>query len=163
MSFWVNFFTCIGFIALILVPSTIIGVLFSPRPNTKIATWYDGLNKPSFTPPNWIFSTVWSVLYILMGISAFLIYKTTSTALIASIIFGIQLVLNLMWTPTFFGERNLKFALLLIGWLLPFVFWMLFEFYKISLLAFILMLPYAAWCCFATALSYEFLRLNHQD
>ena len=85
----------------------------------SIPTWYAGLSKPAFTPPSWLFAPIWTTLYLLMGISAYLIYESRTRkrgARMALSVFGVQLALNVLWTLAFFGLRStlLGFAMIVL-------------------------------------------------
>jgi hypothetical protein len=83
-----------------------IGSLFTFK---AIPTWYAGLKKPPYTPPNWVFGPIWTTLYILMGISVFLVWQkglATNGAMLAFILFWIQLAFNAVWSVIFFGMRS---------------------------------------------------------
>jgi len=136
-----------------------IGSLFT---TPSIATWYAFINKPLFSPPNWIFAPVWTLLYILMGISAFLIWKKRDNLKTkqALIFYGIQLILNALWSIIFFGMHNpgLAFLEIIILWL--FILITLIKFYKINKTAGILFIPYLLWVSFASILNYAIWMLN---
>lgn len=124
--------------------------------------WYDKLIKPSFQPPDWVFAPVWIILYVLMTI-AFLIVALAPfkwVSLLAFLLFFAQLYVNWQWTPTFFGEHNLRKAFLLASLLTVLVLLTMILFYLVSKVAGILLLPYFIWCIFATVLSFEILELN---
>ena len=137
-----------------------IGSLFTMP---AIAGWYSQLNKPSFNPPNWLFGPAWLTLYTLMGISAYLIWrrgiakKEVKTALI---IFGVQLILNSLWSIIFFGLKLpwLAFAEISLLWI--FILLTILKFLKISQPAGLLLLPYLAWVSFASLLNFSIARLN---
>jgi len=129
---------------------------------SSITNWYAFINKPLFSPPNWIFGPVWTLLYILMGISAFLIWKKrdnlkTKSALI---FYGIQLILNALWSIIFFGMHNPGLALLEIIILWLFILITLIKFYKINKTAGLLFIPYLLWVSFASILNYAIWILN---
>jgi len=128
----------------------------------SIATWYAFINKPLFSPPNWIFAPVWTLLYILMGISAFLIWKKRDNLKTkpALIFYGIQLILNALWSIIFFGMHNPGLALLGIIILWLFILITLIKFYKINKTAGILFIPYLLWVSFASILNYAIWMLN---
>ena len=109
----------------------IIGAVFT---TPSISSWYAGLNKPSFNPPNWVFGPVWTLLYFLMGISLYLVWKQkegveTKTALI---FFAIQLGLNTLWSIIFFGMRLPSVAFIEILILLLFIVLTIIKFFPIS-------------------------------
>ena len=141
----------------------VIGILGSIATATSVKTWYLTINKPAFNPPGSLFGPVWSVLYTLMGIALYLIWKSPAdnkyrkTALI---FFAIQLVLNGTWSLLFFGMQNplLAFIDIVILWI--FIVLSIVYFYKISKAAAFLLLPYIAWTSFAAVLNFFLWRLN---
>ncbi len=127
-----------------------------------ITSWYENLKKPAFRPPNWLFAPVWTTLFLLMGISLYLIWskginKKTQIALIA---FGVQLVLNILWSVFFFGLKNplLAFLEIIILWLAIFI--NIIYFYRIEKIAAILLIPYILWVSFAAFLNFLIYKLN---
>jgi benzodiazapine receptor len=127
-----------------------------------IPTWYKTLNKPLFTPPNWIFSPVWIGLFMLMGISLFMIWRKQDhprfkTALI---FFLIQLILNFLWPAAFFGLRSPLFGLIVIVLLWVAILFAIQKCLRVSRTAGLLLLPYIVWVSFAAALNVSFLILN---
>jgi tryptophan-rich sensory protein len=137
----------------------LIGSIFTV-PNIK--TWYSGLNKPSFTPPNWIFAPVWTALYILMGISLFLILRKglrEKNIREAFMMFMVQLILNAGWSIVFFGTHSILGGFLVISVLWASILVTIILFYGISHLASIMLLPYLLWVSFASVLNFSlFLR-----
>ena len=84
------------------------GVIGSFFTRSSLETWYSGIKKPSFNPPPWVFAPVWTMLYILMGIAVFLIWQkglNNEKIRIALLVFLVQLALNTLWSPAFFGMR----------------------------------------------------------
>lgn len=124
--------------------------------------WYLALNKPFLSPPAWIFSPVWTFLYITMGISLFLYGKklTNKPKTWGYVVFFTQLLINLSWTPTFFGIKNIPLALALIILLDILVLFNIIEFMKISKPAGKLLIPYFIWILFATYLNFGYFILN---
>ena len=124
-----------------------------------IATWYATLAKPTFTPPNWIFGPVWTILFLLMGISLYIIWshKANKTALI---FFSIQLVLNILWSILFFGLKSplLAFGEILILWCAILI--TIIRVYPMSKFAAWLLMPYIAWVSFAAILNFTVYLLN---
>lgn len=124
--------------------------------------WYRELARPSWTPPNWIFPVVWTALYIIMGIAAWLVWKQYgfSGASAALILFLFQLLLNGLWSWLFFGRHMIGVALIdliLLGIVIlttTILFWMR------QPVAGILMVPYLTWVAFAGVLNYVIWRLN---
>lgn len=125
-------------------------------------TWFETLNKPLFAPPNWVFTPVWTVLYILMGI-AFVIYLRgyERNKSVGVMYFFVQLILNLLWPSVFFGNMDIKGGLIIVALLVIFVALTVYEFYKKSKLSAVLLLPYLFWVLFATYLNYQYYVLNN--
>ena len=128
-----------------------------------VKTWYLTLNKPSFNPPNWIFAPVWTILYILMGISAYLIWlkrKEVEHFSRTAAIYLLQLVLNVMWSFLFFYAHEIGLAFFEIIALLIAIIINARVFYKIDKTAGLLFIPYILWVSFATILTYSIFSLN---
>jgi tryptophan-rich sensory protein len=132
------------------------GFLGSLFTTPAIPTWYAALKKPSFTPPNWIFGPVWIGLFILMGISLFLVWKRQGhphfkTALV---FFCVQLILNVLWSVAFFGLRwpLLGFIDIVLLWLA--ILLTIRHFWKVSRFSGTLLLPYLLWVSFAAFLNF---------
>jgi benzodiazapine receptor len=136
-----------------------IGSLFTFR---AIPNWYAGLKKPAFTPPNWAFGPVWTLLYILMAVSVFLIWQrlTTTGATLAFILFWIQLVANALWSGVFFGLKSKGggVIVIIILWLL--ILSVIIASFRISAWAGALLVPYVVWVTVATYLNVGVWRLN---
>jgi tryptophan-rich sensory protein len=126
---------------------------------TTDTQWFIELAKPSLYPPGYLFGVVWSVLYILIGISLFLIIKKTRDKL-PYILFGLQLTLNFFWTLIFFGLQNILLALIEIVVLLSSIIATMIVFRKYSKTSAYLLLPYLLWVCFATYLTLRIFLLN---
>ncbi len=128
-----------------------------------IPTWYAGLNKPFFSPPDWLFGPAWTTLYILMGIALFLVWqKGTKNKKVrkALKLFGIQLLLNASWSPVFFGAKSLFLAFVIIVFMWIFILKTILAFGKIDRRAGYLLYPYLAWVSFATILNFAVWLLN---
>lgn len=133
----------------------IIGAFFTA---SSVDSWYSVLNKPSFTPLGWVFTFVWILLYLLMGISLYVVWmKKNKTAMI---LFFIQLALNLLWTIIFFGLRQPLLALIEIIALWIFILITKIKFYKISRTAAYLLMPYLLWVSFAVVLNLLIVLMN---
>ncbi len=151
------------YIAITVSVCLVIGFLASFATQTSVNTWYITLNKPSFNPPNSIFAPVWTILYIMMGISAGLVWAKglhhiwVKTALYH---FGFQLLYNALWSIVFFGLREPFWGLLVIITLLILLTLTIRWFYVVSKPAAYLLIPYFLWLCFATALNYKVWELN---
>lgn len=127
-----------------------------------IPTWYAALHKPSWNPPNWIFGPVWSLLYLMMAVAAWQVWRTAgwSGARLALGLFAIQLVLNVGWSVVFFGLHRPGWAFVEIVVLWCAILATLLLFRPISPLAALLLVPYLAWVSFASALNFAIWRLN---
>ena len=137
-----------------------IGSLFTIQ---SIPTWYAGLQKPVFAPPNWVFGPVWTTLYVMMGVSAYIIYRKgdkKKEVLAALEIFGIQLILNTLWSILFFGLRSPSYGLIGIIALWIAIAATLIRFYRISKPASYLFIPYLFWVTFAGFLNLAIVLLN---
>ena len=126
------------------------------------AGWYVALNRPAWAPPGWLFGPVWTVLYVLIAVSGWLVWRRGGWAAqrIPLIAFGIQLALNCAWTPIFFGARQIGLALVVIGVLGVAIAATAALFWRVSRVAGGLMLPYLLWVSFATTLNFAIWRLN---
>jgi translocator protein len=128
-----------------------------------VSGWYTTLNKPWFTPPDYVFGPVWTVLYILMGISLYLIIsrgwenKTVKTGIV---LFAAQLGVNLLWSVFFFGMHSPLAGLACIFILIALIVATIVNFSRLSKPAALLLVPYVAWVCIATALNVGVVLLN---
>lgn len=124
--------------------------------------FFENLKKPDFQPPKSVFKYVWSILFILMGISFILILYTpqSTTKVFGLAVFILQFFINLSWTVVFFKNHNLSKSLILAYILTFLVFAMLIIFFKLSILAGILQIPYFLWLIFACILNKKILELN---
>lgn len=126
----------------------------------SIKTWYKKLKKPSFNPPSYIFGPVWTTLYALMGISLFCIIESHGEKGMAYIFFGVQLVLNFLWSFIFFQFHKLGWALIEIILLLLSIILTIISFSHIHPLAALLLVPYLLWVSFASILTAAIWKLN---
>ena len=126
----------------------------------KIGTWYASLAKPSWNPPNWVFGPVWTTLYICMAVAAWLVWRKDAAAWLPLTLFGVQLVLNVLWSCIFFGLEmpGLAFAEVLLLWAV--IAATMVAFWQRSTVAGILFVPYLAWVSFASVLNFTIRRLN---
>jgi len=124
--------------------------------------WYQYLMKPSFTPPAWLFGPVWTILYLMIGYSAYRVYKnrTLSEIKVPVIIFMIQLVLNAAWTLVFFKLQSISGGLIVILFLWLSILALIQSFAKESKVAAMLLIPYLLWVSFAAVLNFSIWRLN---
>jgi len=127
-----------------------------------ISTWYATLNKPWFTPPGWLFGPVWTLLYILMGLALFLVWRSPRSSMrdIGIALFAVQLAVNVFWSFAFFGLENTLYGVLTIIPLWVLIAATIFQFYKVSKGAAFLMIPYILWVSIATALNTAIYLLN---
>lgn len=129
----------------------------------NIRSFYLSLDKPSFAPPSWVFGPAWTILYILMGIAAFLIWNkglNIKGVIPALGVFLIQLALNFSWTPIFFRFQSILGALIVIIILWIAINITIVLFWRLNKIAGLLLVPYLLWVTFATALNYYILKLN---
>lgn len=154
-----NFLKLISMIAV----SETAGIIGSFFAISTIPTWYAELAKPALNPPAWVFGPVWTTLYALMGIAAFLIWTNglgRKDLRMALGVFGIQLFLNVIWPIIFFGLQSPGWALVDIILLWLAIVWTMVVFYKISGPAAWLLAPYILWVSFAMYLNYAIWALN---
>jgi translocator protein len=146
----------VAWIAVPAVLGALVGVIASPD------AWYAELAKPSWNPPSWVFGPVWTLLYIAMGVAAFLVWREVGwrAARVPLGLFGAQLLVNLAWSPIFFGLHQTGWALVHIIFLLTLIVTTIVAFWRVNRWAGLLLLPYLAWVSFATALNAELWRLN---
>jgi benzodiazapine receptor len=146
-----------------MVITVSIAVTASQFTISQIPVWYSKLNKPSFNPPNWLFGPVWSVLYLMIAVAAYLVwqrrndgalYKTTRT------VYFIQLALNFLWSATFFGMHQVLGALVVIALLWISIVATIYYFGKFSKTAAWLLVPYLLWVSFASVLNLYIYLLN---
>jgi translocator protein len=152
---WIKFIVSI----LMCQAAGVIGSLFTVK---SIPTWYAALNKPSFNPPGWIFGPVWIFLYILMGISFYLIWiksDVSNFGLLLSL-FVFQLVLNSFWSIIFFGLKSPGFAFAEIIFLWIAILFCVILFFPVSKTASVLLIPYLLWVSFASVLNFAIWKLN---
>ncbi len=129
----------------------------------RIPIWYAGLNKPPFSPPNWLFGPVWTILYIVMAVAAWRVWLVPATPQRrrdALIWFAVQLALNAGWSPVFFGLGQPAAAFFVIVLLLAAIVLTTRKFLAIDRVAGLMMFPYLAWVAFATVLNGAIVMLN---
>ncbi len=137
-----------------------IGSIFT---SPSIPTWYATLTKPSFNPPSWIFAPVWTTLFVLIGISLYMVWNKglqDKKVKISLFIFSVQLVLNVLWSFLFFGLHSPFYAFLEIIILWAAIVLTIVNFFKVSRTAGLLLLPYIFWVSFAAILNFSIWRLN---
>lgn len=157
-----NKFQFLPFLICLLIPLTI-GTIGGLLTMESVKNWYTTINKPAFNPPNGIFAPVWTSLYVLMGISSYLVWQKRKIIigyLWAVRIYLLQLILNLTWSFLFFYQHQIGFALIEIIILLISIIINAFIFYRINRTAGLLFLPYILWVSFASYLTYSIFILN---
>jgi len=156
-----NWPVLLGFIALAFAAGAL-GAFVSPGGSAGAAAWYAALLKPAWAPPNRWFGPVWTALYLLMGIAAWLVWRERyhrkrTAALLA---YAVQLLLNALWAPLFFGARNIGAGLFIVVALWLAIIWTIREFRPVRPLAAGLLIPYVLWVTVAMALNLRIWRLN---
>jgi benzodiazapine receptor len=146
-----------------IVVCQLAGMIGALATSASIQTWYVTLNKPFFTPPNWLFAPVWLTLYTLMGISLFLVWRLgvqDPRMKRALAIFGVQLLLNAFWSIAFFGLRSPLAGLIVILMLWIAIAATILKFLPLSKPAGLLLIPYILWVSIAAALNVAIVLLN---
>lgn len=155
--------TIFTFLIAIIIPQ-IAGAIGSIFSFSSIPTWYATLVRPSIAPPNWVFGPVWTTLFLLMGISSFIIYQKgidRPDVRRALYVFFIQLILNATWSILFFGLNDIGAALTEIVGLWVIILANIILFWRISKIAGYILIPYILWVSFASYLNYTFFILNN--
>jgi benzodiazapine receptor len=154
--------TALKFLVSILPPLAL-GAVAGFVTAKAIPTWYVTLNRPAISPPNWLFGPVWSTLYLLMGVSLFMILRQRDSRerTVAIRIYIIQLLLNFLWSFLFFYFKNIGLALIEIIVLWVCILSMIMVFKRIKPLSAYLNLPYLCWVTFAVVLNAAYYMLNH--
>lgn len=156
-SSWINWIKLIGSV----LGCELVGVLGSVFTASAIPGWYAGLVKPALNPPAWIFGPVWTLLYALMGIALWIIWESASAQKRRALwLFAIQLFLNAIWTPLFFGTRSIGNALAVMVLLWAGIVLTILVFKRISRTAGWLLVPYLLWVSFALYLNLALWLLN---
>lgn len=150
-----NILRLVLFVVIAFVPA-VFGGLFGP------GDWYRSIAKPSWTPPGWLFGPVWTMLYPMIGVAGYLAFASSEgrQRAIAFSVYGLQLLLNALWSWLFFGLERPGLALVDILALLALIVSNIVLFLPISRAAGLLLVPYALWVGFATALNFSIWRLN---
>jgi tryptophan-rich sensory protein len=141
------------FLLLVVGGGLAIGLVSQPGP------WYEGLAKPAFNPPDWIFAPVWTVLYILIAVAGWRVWQKDRHS-VAMRLWWIQLLFNFVWSPTFFVLHSLPLALTVILLLLVSIVAFIVAAARLDRIAAGLFLPYLAWVAFATVLNASLMVLN---
>ncbi len=139
--------------------AAVLGSIFT---TPSVPSWYAELAKPTWTPPNWVFGPVWSALYFMMALAAWLVWRQggLAAAPIPVTLFMVQLGLNVMWSILFFGLKmpGVAFGEIIILWFA--ILGTMIAFWRSTPLAGYLLLPYLIWVTFATALNFSIWRMN---
>jgi tryptophan-rich sensory protein len=148
----------VAFIALCLGISAVGGLVTAK----SVATWYQALDKPAFNPPDWLFAPVWTVLYLMIAVAGWRVWRLRGLAgaRFEMTVYALQLVLNLAWSFMFFGARLIGVAFGEIVVLLTAIIVNALVFWRVDRIAGWLLAPYAAWVTFALALNLALWRLN---
>jgi translocator protein len=130
----------------------------------NISEVYNEINQPALSPPSYVFPIVWTILYLLMGISSYLVYMSGSPDKEKALqIYTLQLLINFFWSPIFFGLKLYYMGFILLLLLIFVILVLIIKFYKIIPLAGILQIPYLLWCIFAAYLSFQIYYLNQYN
>lgn len=146
-----------------VVVSELAGIIGSVFTTSSVSSWYPTLVQPELAPPSWVFGPVWTTLYALMGIAAFLVWKKgwdRADVRFALGLFFVQLVVNSLWSFVFFGAQNIGGALIVIALLWTLIILTIIFFGKLSKIAGWLLVPYLLWVSFASYLNYAYFLLN---
>ena len=146
-----------------VLPVAVVSVLGTLATAPNIPTWYAGLVKPGFTPPNWVFGPVWTLLYAMMAFALWRILSLPGDRVgrkPAVTAFFVQLALNALWSWAFFGAHSPLAGLVVIFVLIVAIIATIRAFWALDHVAAYLLVPYLAWVCYATALTAAVWRLN---
>ena len=121
--------------------------------------WYSEIILPTFNPPSWVFSPVWTALYILMSVAIWIVWSKTSNKKILQLYF-VHLFFNAIWSVIFFGFHQIFVALIDLGIILIFIIWLMKIYYQVSKISFLLMTPYLLWSSYALILNTTIFYLN---
>ena len=121
--------------------------------------WYSEIILPTFNPPSWVFSPVWTALYILMSVAIWIVWNKTSNKKILQLYF-VHLFFNAIWSVIFFGFHQIFVALIDLGIILIFIIWLMKIYYQVSKISFLLMTPYLLWSSYALILNATIFYLN---
>lgn len=150
--------------AVVTVPFILLLGFTSARlvPSGSENAWFRALVKPEIMPPEWAFPVAWTTIYILLGLALAMVINARGSSLRgpAIVVFAVQMAVNLLWSPVFFGMHQVSTALIIIGVLVLLVLVTIVLFGRIRPFAAVLLLPYLGWLCFAGFLLYEIRELN---
>ena len=143
-----------------LLATLAVGALASVFTEPGIRTWYAGLLRPAYAPPDWVFAPVWTTLYVVMAVAAWRVWRITGTKSLEIGFYALQLLFNFGWSAIFFGAHQIGLALADICLLLLLILAATILFWRRDRIAGLLFLPYLAWTGFTATLSYGFWVLN---
>ena len=152
-------------LGLALLLPMLVGYLGSLATRRSLGGWYQSLRKPAWTPPSWLFAPVWTILYLLMGVASWLVWKEgwdNPLVQLALQMYAVQLGLNLLWSATFFGLRQVGLAFLVVVLYVISVALNAGMFYLVDEQAGLLLVPLLVWSCFAALLNGAIRDLNHK-
>lgn len=148
-------------LAIAIIIPLLAGFIGSLYTTPNIAGWYTNLSKPTFNPPNYLFGPVWTILFLMMGVASFIIYKQKDKIKTQALkLYLAQLTLNIMWSVIFFGAKNPLGGFLVIVALWLEIAYTMDVFYKINKLSGYLFVPYFLWVSFAMILNFSIYILN---
>jgi translocator protein len=147
----------------VVVCFLVVGLVGTSSSYANAKDWYNALNRQTFTPPDWLFAPVWTVLYVMMGVAASLVWQRglgSAGVKVALAAFAIQLILNAIWSPLFFGMHSLALALMDIAALWLAIIVTIILFWHVSRPASLLLVPYILWVTFAAFLNFRIWQMN---
>ena len=122
--------------------------------------WYSSIIKPSFNPPDWIFTPVWTTLYLMMTIAIWFFWHSKNKDINTIYIYLIHLIFNTTWSVVFFVFHNMLLALVILIVLIGLIIVLIVRFKRVNIASYYLMIPYLLWCCFALTLNLTLILLN---
>ena len=151
-----NKYLSLGLILLVTFAASGIGGFVT---SSSKEPWYSEIILPAFNPPSWVFSPVWTALYILMSVAIWIVWIKTSNKKILQLYF-VHLFFNAIWSVIFFGFHQIFVALIDLGIILIFIIWLMKIYYQVSKISFLLMTPYLLWSSYALILNATIFYLN---
>ena len=149
-----SYLWCLVWIVVVVGIGSLIGINFPP------GAWHEGLIKPFFNPPGWLFGPVWTALYILIAIAGWRVFNLLNDTGLKTL-WVAQMVLNFLWSPAFFGAESTMLGLIVILPMLLTIYLFIFRAFRLDRVSAWLFLPYAAWVSFATLLNGALHVLNN--
>ncbi|MEM7666178.1 MAG: TspO/MBR family protein [Pseudomonadota bacterium] len=148
--------------SLFLVPLIVLLGFLGGQLGSPQTAWFQALEKPAIFPPPATFGIVWTILYVMIGFALALVVSAWGALGrgLAIIVFAVHFIGNLAWTAVFFGLQNMTGGLIVLGYAVVTLIAVMVAFWRVRRGAALLLVPYLAWVCFATALNYQFIALN---